>query len=67
MVTRENDCCSCAVPGFPCIGDRCELLNAPHFYCDDCEEEVSYGELYWVDDEQLCKYCAITRLEVVEP
>lgn len=65
MVTRENDCCGCAVPGFPCIGSTCELLNYPHYYCDDCGGEVSEGELYWVDDEQLCGDCALTRLEVV--
>lgn len=64
MVTRENDCCSC---NLPCLGSGCELTNNPHYYCDECDDEVSYGELYWVDDEQLCGYCALKRLEVVEP
>lgn len=65
MVVFKNDCCDCAVPGYPCIGERCELLHNPHFYCDECEEEVNQGELYWFEDEQLCLDCITKRLKEV--
>ena len=64
-IKYRDECCGCAVPGYPCIGNACELRHHPVYICDNCEDEVSEGELYWVDDEQLCKYCAIERLEVV--
>lgn len=64
MVLIQNDCCSCASPGFPCIGERCELLHVPHYYCDNCEEEVD--ELYWFDGRQLCADCVLNEMEVVK-
>ena len=65
MIRIQNDCCSCAVPGYPCIGERCELLHAKHYFCDECGDEVYPGELYWFDGEQLCISCIESRLEVV--
>ena len=64
MITTSNECCGCASPGFPCIGDRCELLHVKHYICDNCGEEVE--ELYWYDGNQLCKYCVLENLEVVQ-
>ena len=63
MIIRENDCCDCATDGYPCIGKSCPLINVPHYYCDDCGDET---DLYWYEDEQLCKYCIIKRLEIVK-
>ena len=69
-LTVENDCCGCASPGFPCEGASCPRLHSIHYYCDECGDEVSEGELYWYGTEQLCKYCVtdkiIEELEVVE-
>lgn len=66
MVVIENDCCDCATDNYPCLGSLCSLRNAPHYYCDECGEEVDSGELYWFDDEQLCEHCIIGRLEIVK-
>lgn len=63
MVVRENDCCGCASPGYPCIGISCELLRVPHFYCDRCGNEDT---LYWFEGEQLCIECIKDDLEEVE-
>lgn len=65
MIQYQNDCCDCSSPGFPCIGSRCELLHAPHYFCDMCGEEVGDDELYWFEGQQLCSYCIISGLEVV--
>lgn len=65
MIERTNECCGCAVPGYPCIGSACELRNYPHYYCDRCDEEVDQGELYRYDGEELCIDCIKASLEVV--
>lgn len=65
MVRVQNDCCDCAVPGYPCIGERCELRHNPHFFCDDCGDEVYSGKLYHYEGEELCGDCVLERLEVV--
>lgn len=58
-----DECCNCASPGFPCIGDRCELRHVPHYICDKCEDDVEV--LYWYEGEQLCRDCIFDSLEVV--
>jgi len=65
MVVRQNDCCDCAVPGYPCIGSACDLRNYPHYYCDICNEEVDQGELFWFEGDELCIDCIKKKLEVV--
>ena len=40
MITYENECCGCAVPAYPCMGDACPNRNVPHLYCDRCKEEA---------------------------
>lgn len=64
MVRIENDCCDCAVPAYPCLGDSCPLRHAKHCYCDDCGDEV--GTLYRFEGEELCGECVLKRLEVAE-
>lgn len=66
MIQVMNDCCDCATDTYPCIGNRCPLIKAPHYFCDECGDEVSVGELYWYDNEQLCEYCVLKRLETVK-
>lgn len=56
MVKYENECCGCAVPAYPCMGDACPNRHVPHYYCDKCGEEL-YEEAYEVDGEDLCEDC----------
>lgn len=55
MIVYENECCGCAVPGYPCIGKSCSRLRVPRLYCDRCECEED--KLYDVDGEQVCEDC----------
>lgn len=64
MVIYENECCDCAVPGYPCLGNSCQNRNVKHYYCDDCRDDVE--KLYRFDGEELCLDCVEKRLEVVE-
>ena len=64
MVTYENECCDCAVPGYPCIGDSCPNRHVKRYYCDECGYDVE--KLYRFDGEELCLDCIEKRLEVVE-
>ena len=52
MIKIENDCVGC--PTY-CI--NCGNKEVPHFYCDECEEEVNEGELFLFDNKQLCEEC----------
>lgn len=58
MVRYEDECVDC---GLPCT-DICRYKNAPHWYCDDCGEEV---QLYHYDDRELCLDCIENLLEKV--
>lgn len=62
MVRIENDCCDCASGLYPCT--NCGLKHTKHYYCDICKDEVE--TLYKYDDKELCKYCVLKQLEVVE-
>lgn len=64
MVTYENECCDCAVPGYPCLGDSCPNRHVKHYYCDECGEDVE--KIYRFEGEELCLDCIEKRLEVVE-
>lgn len=64
MVKYENECCDCAVPAYPCMGESCPNRNVPHYYCDECGEEPY--DLYEFDGQQLCIDCIKKRLKVVE-
>lgn len=58
MVQYENDCVDC---GLPCLGDSCKYRNVPHYYCDECSEELE--DIYDVDGEELCEDCLIDRFK----
>lgn len=64
MVVVSNECCDCATPGYPCIGDACYLRHYVHHYCDKCGDDVD--TLYWFEGEQLCSYCVLNSLEEVD-
>ena len=56
MGTRiENQCCDCAAPGYPCMGEICPLRRVKVHYCDRCD--VDLDVVYWVDGEELCEDC----------
>lgn len=63
MKTYENECCGCATPSYPCIGELCSLRRVPHWYCDECDEE---RKLYEYEGQELCIDCIAEKLEVVE-
>lgn len=63
MKVIKNECCDCAVPDYPCIGDRCPNRNVVHYHCDECEIE---GTLYHYDGEHLCADCLLGRFPIVE-
>lgn len=65
MIRVENDCCDCAVPAYPCLGDSCPLRHQKHYYCDSCGDE--FPKLYYgISGKELCADCALGELEVVE-
>ena len=55
MVKYENQCCGCATPNYPCLGDSCSLVNVPIHYCEKCDCELD--DIYEVDGEELCEDC----------
>lgn len=56
MLKYENQCCSCAVPAYPCRVASCPNRNVPVYYCDKCKEEIS-DDVYEVDGAELCEDC----------
>lgn len=59
-VTFENECVGCP-PEIGCAGDTCPNRRVAHYFCDKCDAEVSIGELYDVDGEDLCEDCLKER------
>ena len=57
MVKYENQCCGCAVPGYPCLGKSCPNRNVKVVYCDRCGEEIDPDEVYSVEGEDICEEC----------
>ena len=56
----ENQCCSCAVPAYPCTGEH---KRVKVFYCDGCKEEVE--DLYKTENGELCADCVLGMYEKV--
>lgn len=60
MKKLENDCVDC---GKPCFSS-CPYKRVPHYYCDNCGEELQSDELFkWNGDEAWCKECIIEDVE----
>ena len=58
MIYYTNECCDCAVDGYPCLGDSCRLRHYPHYVCDECGEEVEYDDLgINTERHQVCLDC----------
>ena len=64
MVRVEDECCHCAVDGYPCLGDSCQNRHVKHYYCDKCKDEVE--KLYKYDGEEICEECLLKEFEVIE-
>ena len=60
MIKYVNECCDCAVGGYPCTGQH---KRVPHFICDICGDEVD--DLYKYDGKELCEVCIFLKLEKV--
>ena len=57
MIKYENHCCDCAVPGYPCLGESCELRHVPTYICDRCKWEIE-GDIYEAEGyDDLCEEC----------
>ena len=56
MIRYENQCCDCAVPGYPCLGSSCPYVDVPVYYCDACDNEIHTG--YEIDGDHYCEGCA---------
>lgn len=58
MMIINNECCGCAAPGYPCLGNRCPNRQVIRYYCDRCGREVAEEiELYAWDGSELCEEC----------
>lgn len=66
MTYYENQCCDCAAPGYPCMGELCGLRHVKVYVCDECKEEVGYGDLFYYEGKELCADCIIRDLKRVE-
>lgn len=61
MIVYENDCCNCAVGGYPCTGAH---KRVKHLRCDDCEEDLQFAYI-GEDGGEYCEECILDHLEKV--
>lgn len=59
-IRYENQCCQCAVSGYPCNGMH---KHVPVPFCDDCGTDDE--TIYRFYEEELCLNCIKSRLERV--
>ena len=61
MIRYESDCAACDALDIKPSCDGCSNKNIPHYFCDECKEEVE--ELYEDTDEtkQLCADCILKK------
>lgn len=53
-----NECCDCASPGYPCLGDSCPYAHMIHYRCDRCGAEITdEDDLYNDGESDLCLDC----------
>lgn len=62
MKIIQNDCVDC---GLPCLYSGCPYYQAPHWFCDCCEQEFLPEELRELDGEQMCRECIMKVLPKV--
>lgn len=66
MVRYENRCCDCATDNYTCVGLTCKNRKVKVYECDECKEEVPYGQLFYFENRELCMDCIEHSLEVVD-
>ena len=54
MVKTENRCVDC---GLPCKGASCPNRNVKVCYCDKCDEEISFDDIYEYEGMDVCEDC----------
>lgn len=58
MRYESNECCDCAVPGYPCRGEACSLRHVPKYQCDICgTDDLSEDEITEIDGQHICEEC----------
>lgn len=62
MIKIENECCNCAVPGYPCRGDLCPLQRVVRIYCDKCRAEITGEKFYRYNEHEYCSDCTLDIL-----
>ena len=51
-----NECCNCAVPGYPCLGSVCPSRHVVRWKCEECGDvDLNEDEMY---DDGICNKCA---------
>ena len=62
MYYETNECCGCAVPCYPCIGDSCHLRHVKHYSCDICGKPIEDEKVYNFNSDDCCEGCIIEAL-----
>ena len=65
MIIYKSECEACPKADGGCVDLYCSYRKVKHYICDNCEEEVEAGELYRLDDQELCIECVKETLEKV--
>lgn len=60
-----NECCDCAVPGYPCLGSACPRRNVEVYECDECGEELVEDVYEDEDGKHYCKDCLLKKFKKV--
>lgn len=56
MIRYEDECVGCP-PHMGCIGNSCQYMHVPHYFCDVCECETDPDNLYDVNGDMVCSDC----------
>ena len=59
-IRTENRCVGC---GISCKGNSCSNRNVEVYYCDECDEEISFDEVFRHEGFDLCEACFKTVCE----
>lgn len=58
MKYEVNECCDCAVPGYPCLGSSCSLRHVIKYKCDRCgADELTEDDVEHLYGEDVCLDC----------
>ena len=63
MKKLENECLGCATENYPCRGEICSYRHVPHYYCDNCGDEVDADELFKWNGQEYCLDCIHNDVE----